>query len=197
MQAKLLRVIQEKEFERLGSSAVIKIDARFIAASNRDIQSLISRKEFREDLFYRLDVFPINLPPLRKRKKDIPLLLDHFLRQNSKKGHGSQKSFSNAAVERLMMYGWPGNVRELQNIVERFYTISNHKVIDLKDIYTFFSNRGDERKEMNLKMYVSACEREHIQEVLDSVNGNRRLAAEILGIHRNTLLGKIKELGLT
>ena len=195
MQAKLLRVIQEKEFERLGSVKVIRIDSRFIAAANRDITELIREGKFREDLFYRLNVFPIRMPPLRERKKDIPLLLDYFLEQHARKTGRSLKRFSKDAIDRLMKYSWPGNVRELQNIVERFFTISKKAVIHLKDMSTFHS-KGDETKDMTLKEAINSFEKRYIREILDSVNGNRKEAAEMLGIHRNTLLGKINELGL-
>ncbi|MBW1863282.1 MAG: sigma-54-dependent Fis family transcriptional regulator, partial [Deltaproteobacteria bacterium] len=134
MQAKLLRVIQEKEFERLGSTKVIKIDVRFVAASNRDLKELISRGEFREDLFYRLNVFPIKLPPLREKRSDIPLLLNHFLDLHAKRTGKPSKRKSEKAVGVLKEYDWPGNVRELQNLVERFFTITKDSVIRHTDI---------------------------------------------------------------
>ncbi|NQU74553.1 MAG: sigma-54-dependent Fis family transcriptional regulator, partial [Candidatus Omnitrophica bacterium] len=134
MQSKLLRVIQEKEFERLGSNKVIKIDVRFVAASNKDLKKLISEEKFREDLFYRLNVFPITLPPLRKKKSDIPLLLDHLLTSFSKKAGKPPKKFSQNAIDTLMRYDWPGNVRELENLVERLSTVSKKPVIYPQDI---------------------------------------------------------------
>ena len=195
MQAKLLRVVQEKEFERLGSLKVIKIDSRFIAAANRDIMELIKEGKFREDLFYRLNVFPVKMPPLRKRGKDIPLLLNYFLEQNEKNTGRPLKRFSKDAVNILMKYSWPGNVRELQNIVERSLTISRNTVIHLKDLSAFHS-KGNEIKDMSLKEAINSFEKRYIRDILDSVNGNRKEAAEMLGIHRNTLLGKINGLGL-
>ncbi len=192
MQAKLLRIVQEKEFERLGSTKVIKADVRFVAASNKDLEKLISRGEFREDLFYRLNVFPIKLPPLRERRGDIPLLLNHFLELYAKNIGKSPKKFSNEAVKVLTEYDWPGNVREIQNIVERFTTITKGSVIDLKDIATLDMGKR-EKKDMTLKEAVSAFEKKFIFEILESVDGNRKKAAERLGIHRNTLITKMEK----
>jgi DNA-binding NtrC family response regulator len=190
MQAKLLRIIQEKEFERLGSTKVIKADVRFVAASNKDLEKLISRGEFREDLYYRLNVLPIKLPPLRERRGDIPLLLNHFLELYAKNMGKSPKNISNEAVKVLTEYDWPGNVREVQNIVERFTTITKGSIIDLKDIATLDMGKR-EKKDMTLKEAVSAFEKKLIFEILESVEGNRKKAAERLGIHRNTLIAKM------
>ena len=196
MQAKLLRVIQEREFERLGSIKVIKIDVRFVAASNKELKELIEQGDFRVDIFYRLNVFPIKLPPLRERRNDIPLLLNHFLEIHAKKSGKPKKKFSKKALEVLTKYyGWPGNVRELQNLVERLFTISKDTVIHLKDLSSFNVGKK-EIKNMTLKEAVNTFEKQYISEVLEIVDGNRTRAAEILGIHRNTLLGKITELNL-
>jgi DNA-binding NtrC family response regulator len=190
MQAKLLRVIQEKEFERLGSTKVIKLDVRFLAASNKDLTQLIQAGAFREDLYYRLNVLPIHLPPLRQRKKDVPLLIDHFLRVNAERTGKPPKSFSKEAVKALMEYDWPGNVRELQNLVERCFTISRDSVIHLKDV-SILSVTKPKIDGLSLKDAVDAFEQEYINEVLESVDGNRTQAASILGVHRNTLLSKL------
>jgi len=195
MQAKLLRIIQEKEFERLGSTKVVKVDVRFVASSNKDLRELILQEEFREDLYYRLAVFPIELPPLRKRKGDVPLLLNHFLELNSTNTGKPPKMFSKEAIDILTEYDWPGNVRELQNLVERLFAITKNSVIHLKDISTFDIDKR-EIKDMTLKQAVSTFEKNYISEVLKSVDGNRKKAAEQLGIHRNTLLSKTLELGL-
>ena len=195
MQGKLLRVIQEKEFERLGSTKTIKIDVRFIAASNKDLEELISKGEFREDLFYRLNVFPIMLPPLRKRRDDIPLLLDHYLEFHSKGGSIPPKRFSQVAINILMKYDWPGNVRELENLVERLSTLCKEPVIQLKDI-PMFTMTKTEIKDMSLKKAVKTFQKQYVGAVLESVNWNRTRAAEILGVHRNTLAAKLNELGL-
>jgi DNA-binding NtrC family response regulator len=195
MQAKLLRVIQEKEFERLGSTKVIKIDVRFIAASNKDVTAMVSTGQFREDLFYRLNVFPIRVPPLRERRTDVPLLLNHFLEMHARQGGKVPKTFSERASKALMEYEWPGNVRELQNLVERLATITKGPVIHLKDISTPRIGKKEIR-DMTLKEAVNAFERQYIGEVLEHVGGNRKKAAEALGIHRNTLLAKINDLNL-
>ncbi len=195
MQGKLLRVIQEKEFERLGSTKVIKIDVRFIAASNKDLEELISKGEFREDLFYRLNVLPVNLPPLRERRDDIPLLLDHFLKIYSRDKNLQAKSLSQGAIKILMKYDWPGNIRELENLVERLSTLCKEPIIHLKDI-PMFTMTKTEIKDMPLKEAVKTFEKQYVGAVLESVNWRRSKAAEILGIHRNTLLAKINELDL-
>ncbi|HGY12476.1 MAG: hypothetical protein DRH24_00570 [Deltaproteobacteria bacterium] len=195
MQAKLLRIIQEKEFERLGSTKVVKVDVRFVASSNKNLKDLILQEAFREDLYYRLAVFPIELPSLRERKGDIPLLLNHFLELNARNAGKPPKRFSKEAVQILMEYDWPGNVRELQNLVERLFTITEGPTIYLKDISTFNIDKIG-IKDMTLKQAVSAFEKNYISEILENVNDNRKKAAERLGIHRNTLLSKIVEFGL-
>ncbi len=195
MQGKLLRVIQEKEFERLGSTKVIEIDVKFIAASNKDLEELISKGEFRQDLFYRLNVFPVKLPPLRERRDDIPLLLDHFLKMHSRDRNLQAKSFSQDAIKILMKYDWPGNIRELENLVERLSTLCKKPIIHLKDI-PMFTMTKTEIKDMPLKKAVKTFEKQYVGAVLESVNWSRTKASEILGIHRNTLLAKINELGM-
>jgi len=195
MQGKLLRVIQEKEFERLGSTKVIKIDVRFIAASNKDLQERVSKGEFREDLFYRLNVLPMKLPPLRERRDDVPLLLNHFLELHSKGGSIPAKRFSQEAINVLMKYDWPGNVRELENLVERLCTLCKEPVIQFKDIPMFTMTRT-EIKDVPLREAVKSFEKQYVGAVLESVNWNRTRAAEILGVHRNTLAAKLHELGL-
>lgn len=193
MQGKLLRIIQGKEFERLGNPKLIKVDIRFVAASNKDLPTLTSRGEFREDLFYRLNVFPVNLPPLRERKGDITLLLNHFLTLYSRKTGREIQEFSEKALGSLIAYDWPGNVRELENLVERFATITRKKVIDIDEISSpdIVSSTV---KLMNLKDAVASFERKYVGNVIESVGGSRKRAAEILGVHRNTLLAKMKDL---
>ncbi|MBN2418716.1 MAG: sigma-54-dependent Fis family transcriptional regulator [Deltaproteobacteria bacterium] len=193
MQAKLLRVIQEKEFERLGSTKLIKIDVRFIAASNKNLKRLAETGQFREDLFYRLNVFPIELPPLRERRRDIPLLLNHFLYLYSKHNGKPLKKFSQSAEKVLTdHYDWPGNVRELQNLVERLATITKGNVIFPKSISNF-SIAKNEVRDMPLKEAVDIFEKEFINDALKKVRGCRKEAARILGIHRNTLQKKLTE----
>ncbi len=192
MQGKLLRVIQEKEFERLGNPKIINVDARFVAASNKNLATLLAQGHFREDLFYRLNVFPVTLPPLRDRKGDIPLLLNHFLRLHSRKTGKEIQVFSEEALNALMAYDWPGNVRELENLVERFATITRNRVIDFHDNASPGLVFGT-LKPMNLKDAVNEFERKYVSDIIESVGGSRKQAAKILGIHRNTLLGKIKD----
>ena len=194
MQAKLLRVIQEKEFEKLGSTKLIKIDARFIASSNKDIKGLIEKGEFREDLFYRLNVFPIQLPPLRERRGDIPLLLDHFLELYAKNSGKAPKKIAESSLHFLVeAYDWPGNVRELQNLIERLTTITKGDTIYLKNINGFGEDKEDRKEisEMALKDASELFKKQLIHEVLERVGGNRTEAAKILGIHRNTIHKRI------
>lgn len=193
MQAKLLRVIQEKEFERLGSTKLIKIDVRFIAASNKNLKHLAEIGQFREDLFYRLNVFPIELPPLRERRGDIPLLLEHFMALYSKQNGKPLKIFSQSAAMILTdHYEWPGNVRELQNLVERLATITKGNVIFPKSVSNFSIDKK-EVKDMPLREAVDIFEKEFINDVLKRVSGSRKEAARILGIHRNTLQKKLTD----
>ena len=195
MQAKLLRVIQEKEFERVGSTKSIKVDVRFVASSNKSLKQLIDKGVFREDLYYRLNVFPIKLPPLRERKSDIPLLLNHFLERYSLKTGAPVKKFAKRAVDALMKYHWPGNVRELENLVERLCTVTRKKIIYIQDIYS--PNLGLKKyKGQKLKDAVSSFERKYILDILENVEWSRKRAAERLGIHRNTLLEKMNELDI-
>ena len=195
MQAKLLRMLQEKEFERVGSSKIIKTDARFVAASNKDLKALIEKGQFREDLYYRLNVFPVHLPPLRHRKSDIPLLVDHFLQILAKKTGKPRKHFSEGAMRVLTGYDWPGNVRELQNFVERIVTISKQPVIRAKD-FSLSSGESQKIENLPLKKAVNLFEKDYIESVLHEVEWNRKNAAAKLGIHRNTLLSKMNELGI-
>jgi len=193
MQARLLRVLQEKEYEKVGSDRVVNVDIKFIAASNKDLRHLVAKGKFREDLFYRLNVFPIELPPLRERKEDIPELLDHFLKQNGKSNGLPSKSFTEKAVQALMDYDWPGNVRELENFVERLFIVSQGAVIRQEDVLPL-QRRNTRRETQTLKKAVADFERQHIKAVLSSVDGRRGEAAKILGIHRNTLTAKINDL---
>lgn len=193
MQAKLLRFLQEKEFERVGSSRVIRVDVRFIAASNRNLGDLIQRGEFREDLFFRLNVFPINLPPLRERRGDISGLLDHFLHQHAVQTGRPAKRFTPEAADMLTAYEWPGNVRELKNLVQRMVVLAEKNVIDVPDILRFNELPQPEKSDLPLREAVSRFERRYIRQVLVRVDGNRKKAAEKLGIHRNTLSSKISD----
>jgi DNA-binding NtrC family response regulator len=195
MQAKMLRVLQEKELERLGSTKLIPVDVRFVAASNKPLKQLIDENKFREDFFYRLNVFPVHLPPLRERKGDIPILLDYFSEIQARNTGYPPKSFSSEAVGTLTKYDWPGNVRELQNLVERLSVIVKEPVIENHHL-TGFQSSGNDNGSTGLKEAVNSFERRYIREVLDQTGGNRKAASKILGVHRNTLLAKIQQLGV-
>jgi len=199
MQAKLLRVLQEREIERVGGERTIKVDVRIISATNADLRELVKAKAFREDLFYRLNVVPIYMPPLRARKGDIPLLVDHFLAKYNRQFNRQVRGFSPAALEVLQAYDWPGNVRELQNVVERLVVISKHAVIQLRDLpldlrsaQAPLAERLSE-EERDLREALQQFERDYIRRVLEKTHWNQTAAARILGIHRNTMQAKIEQ----
>jgi DNA-binding NtrC family response regulator len=196
MQAKLLRVIQEKEFEKIGSRKLVKLDVRFIAASNKNLLQLIGKGTFREDLYYRLNVLPIELPPLRMRANDIKLLINYFLDSFARKTGKPIKTISLDAVKVLTHYDWPGNVRELKNLVERLTTIIKDPEIDLANVSMLTSSKNNLLRPLPLKEAVSAFEKNHIQQVLEKVKFDKAKAAKLLNIHRNTLVNKLNEYGL-
>ena len=176
-------------------SKIKKTNIRVIAATNKDLKAMVEKEEFREDLFYRLNVFPIYIPPLRERKGDIPLLLNHFLELYSLKTGTPTKKFAKRAVDALMKYHWPGNVRELENLVERLCTVTRKKIIYIQDVYS--PNLGLKKyRGQKLKDAVGNFERKYVLDVLESVDWSRKKAAERLGIHRNTLLDKMNELDI-
>jgi two-component system, NtrC family, response regulator HydG len=200
MQAKLLRVLQEKEFTRVGGEEVIKVDVRVIAATNKDLMKEIETKRFREDLFYRLNVVALNVPPLRDRKEDIPLLAQHFLKSFSEKNQKTIKGFTPQAMDRLIRYNWPGNVRELMNAVERGVVLTRTDYIDETDI-PFVSERQGESLESGIKnitanIPLEEVERAAIMNTLESTDGNKSEAARRLGITRRTLHKKLKKYGV-
>jgi DNA-binding NtrC family response regulator len=175
---------------------LIKADIRIIASSNQDLLQLVSQNEFRQDLYYRLNVLPIALPPLRERKDDIPLLLGHFLRLYAKQRGKTTKQLTPAALNHLSAYDWPGNVRELENLVERICTINPERIIRLGNLppLTTFASKEEQYP---LREAMQNFERQYIQSVLEAAKGNKTEAARRLGIHRNTLLSKTKELGIS
>ncbi|HVO37404.1 MAG TPA: nif-specific transcriptional activator NifA [Spirochaetia bacterium] len=184
MQIKLLRVLQEREFERVGGTTTIKVDVRVIAATNRDLEKLIEKEEFRQDLYYRLNVFPIHIPPLRERKSDILLLADYFAERYSQQNHKNVRRISTPAIDMLMAYHWPGNVRELENCIERAVLISNDDVIHGQhlppSLQTAEASGTVPRGTLQATMEI--VEREMILEALKSSRGNMALAASSLGI---------------
>jgi len=186
IQAKLLRVLQDGTFERLGGTETLKVNVRIISASNRNLEDDIKTGRFREDLYYRLNVIPIHIPPLRERKEDIPLLIEHFIGRSSKKVR-----FSPEAINALMRYDFPGNVRELENIVERCITLSEGKTIESHELPQHILRGGQPQPLNKLSEVTAKAEREHIIKVLRATRNNRSRAAEILGISRKTLWEKI------
>ena len=191
LQAKLLRAIQEKEIERVGSSNTLKVDIRFISISNKEIEKEIKNGSFREDLFYRLNVFPIKIPPLRNRKDDIIPICEYFLDKFANENHKKRKSLSTEAKEKLLNYSWPGNVRELANIIERIYVLHNSDIITKNEILLDLQDKDidEELKEKKL----SDIEKNHILKTLLLMNNNKSKAAKSLGISIKTLRNKLNQ----
>ena len=190
-QVRFLRVLQDGEVYMVGSRRSLKVNVRIIAATNKDLEALVKKQAFREDLFYRLNVIPIKLPPLRERGNDILLLLRHF---TEKYAHETDKKcpvFSEKALRILGDYYWPGNVRELENIVHRLLVMTDGDTIDVPDLPSLM--RFSALKGMGLHRNLAEVESEHILNVLESVDGNKSKAAEILGIDRKTLRDKLKK----
>ncbi|OQX79790.1 MAG: hypothetical protein B6D56_06335 [Candidatus Omnitrophica bacterium 4484_70.1] len=202
LQVKLLRVLQEGEFERVGDTKTIKVDVRVIAATNQDLKKLIKEGLFREDLYYRLNVIPINVPPLRERKDDIPLLVEHFLKKSSQKLKEKMvRDVSPQVMELFFAYDWPGNIRELENVIERAVILCKGERVEVEDLPEFFmelrgKDRDDEKRNFSLKEVVKDSEKEIIEKVLKECGGNRKKAAQILGINRTTLYNKLKAYGI-
>lgn len=197
LQCKLLRVIQDGEFERLGSPRTIKVDVRIIAASNRNLEEEIRAGRFREDLFYRLNVFPITIPPLRHRKEDIPLLVNHFVAKFNKKIGKKIATVPKETLNALQEYHWPGNVRELESVVERAVITSQGTVLQVLDRFDAFRKSG-ELSEQDVKA-LAELERDHIFQVLlktgwriEGHNG----AALLLGVNPSTLRARMRKYGI-
>ena len=205
-QAKLLRVIQEREFTPLGSTDLLKVDVRIIAATNVDLRRLVAEGRFREDLYYRLNVISLPLPPLRERKEDIPSLVDHFLKKYCEENQKPLRRFSPEAMRHLMDYDWPGNVRELENVVERAVVLSRDPVVDpplLPDSLLQRAGSGSgllsvllERPGASLFEILDECERRVIVDMLEKTNWNQTEAAERFQIPLSTLNQKIKRLNI-
>jgi len=191
MQAKILRVIQERTFTRLGSTKPIQVDVRILAATNKNLEEMINEGTFREDLYYRLNVVFIEVPPLRERKEDIPLLAQHFLKKYTSI-HGKRiKGISHEVMDELCDYNWPGNVRELENIIERAVILSDKEVIFSEDLPLRFRSATPQRK-LSLSS-IEEMEKKLILDALKATGGNQSKAAKILGIHRNTLRRKLEK----
>lgn len=224
LQAKILRVLQEREITRTGGSQNIPVDVRIVAATNQDLQQLVQQRLFREDLYYRLNVVPINLLPLRERREDITLLVEHFLQKTCAELDTQLKKVEDSALERLVAYSWPGNVRELENVIKRAVILSSDPLLTIDDFPVLFAgsggNRGDAGDDLSLEalvdrklrisfanveklesgdvytMVIEQVERPLIAFLLEKTRWNQVRAASILGINRNTLRKKITDLGI-
>jgi DNA-binding NtrC family response regulator len=194
LQAKLLRVLQNKEVIKVGASQVIKVDARIVAATNKNLQDLVKKKLFREDLYYRIDVIDIPVPPLRERSQDVPLLIQHITNQLCEEMGGEPLTFSERAMDTMRAYSWPGNVRELENLVQKLTIAVDRNEVDIVDLPETMRFSIDYKA--GLQRSLAAVEHEHIQNVLASVGGNKTQAAKILEIDRKTLREKLKRIAV-
>jgi two-component system response regulator HydG len=200
IQVKLLRMLQEREIYPVGSSSSIPVDVRVIAATNRDLEQEVARGHFRTDLYYRLNVIPLNLPSLRERLDDIPLLIDHFLRQGTPEYKGNLTSFvEESALRALQAYDWPGNVRELENVIERASIIRDGDCLTLRDLPDAIRQPSGEPAPSNMvggMVSLEELERVHILKVLEMVGGHKKRAADILQINPSTLYRKLLRYGV-
>jgi DNA-binding NtrC family response regulator len=208
LQMKLLRVLQEHEIERVGSGTKIKLNVRVISATNADLEEEVKKGNFREDLYYRLNVIPIHLPPIRDRREDIPLLARHFLQKSCKEMNRPLMMISPGAMKCLLNYDWPGNVREMENVIERTVALTEHEVIDAGDLPPNIANLEDSTETaglvyprvtvdgVNLPATIETIERSMILEAMDLAGGVKARAAALLSINRTTLVEKIKRLNL-
>ncbi len=187
MQVKLLRVLQEKTFERVGGVNPINVDVRIIAATNRNLKEMVQEGTFREDLYYRLNVVPIKLPPLRERREDIPLLCDFLIKKHAEKLHKKVKGITPQALRMLKRYHWPGNVRELDNVIERAVILTKDEMIKAEDIWIF-----DAPREVRLKT-LREMEEEYIRKVLEYVEFDKEKAALVLDISQEELEQKLRK----
>jgi len=194
LQAKLLRVLQEREIKPVGSTDVLRVDVRIIAATKEDLRSAVDQGTFRNDLFYRLSVIPLVIPPLRQRREDIPLLVDHFLDKISRANKIERKELDPAVLNKLISYDWPGNVRELENVIERLVLISSTNTIGLDMLPPEISDASaDSAADSLLSSQVAGAERESIVRALERAGGNRTKAAKLLGISRASLYNKMRQ----
>ncbi|MEE2966073.1 MAG: sigma-54 dependent transcriptional regulator [Acidobacteriota bacterium] len=205
LQAKLLRVLQERELERIGDTRIIKIDVRVIAATNADLPQLVQDGLFREDLYYRLNVIPIGLPPLRERREDIPLLVRHFVNRLSQQQTPAREvTVTQEAMRRMMAYGWPGNIRQLENAVERALALGGERTqIDVEDLPPELKNSAALEQPVavtlpdggvELPAFLANIERGLISQALNETDGNKQRAAQLLGLKRTTLVEKVRRL---
>src|SRR5436309_5481139 len=199
IQVKLLRILQEREFERLGSNTTRHIDVRLVAATNQDLRAALEQGTFREDLYYRLNVVPINIPPLRERKQDIPFLANHFVHKLAPDTGSRVESITDAAMEKLMGYHWPGNVRELENVIERSLVMASGTQLDAADIKLENAPRPRPQSEGHFLpegLTLDQYEQDIIREALKRADGNKSQAARMLGLTRNALRYRLTQMGL-
>ncbi len=199
VQVKLLRVLQEREFERLGGTKTLKVDVRLVAATNRDLRAALEEGAFREDLYYRLNVVPISIPPLREHKEDIPYLAEHFLARFVAESGKPIRGITPAAMRKLMEFHWPGNVRELENIIERAVALARGDTIDAADIHLDLSPPPAAAGSVPFLpegMTLEQYEDELIREALRRARGNKSQAARLLGLSRNALRYRLSKIGL-
>ncbi|OGP29953.1 MAG: hypothetical protein A2073_01980 [Deltaproteobacteria bacterium GWC2_42_11] len=195
LQVKLLRVIQEKEFRPVGSTEVKRADVRIITATNRNLAEEVRKGRFREDLFYRISVIALRVPPLRDRREDIPLLVHHFIKRYNQRYHRDIEGVTQDGMDALMRYNWPGNIREIENLIERMVIMEKGRIISPKNLGLDFMVDGRKGMEDGVKS-IKDMEKEHIEKVLKVTGWNRTRTAEILGIGRRTLYEKINTYGI-
>lgn len=200
IQVKLLRILQEREFERLGSNKTRHIDVRVLAATNADLREALEQGTFREDLYYRLNVLPMNIPALRERKEDIPYLARHFVKKLSKDLGSRVESISEPAIEKLMAYHWPGNVRELENVIERSMVLASGTILEAGDIRLDLNPKPRNAATANSflpdGMTLDQYEQSIIREALHRANNNKSQAARLLGLTRNALRYRLSQMGI-
>jgi len=216
LQVKLLRVLQTKQFEPVGSSRTMDVDVRIIAATNRDLEDAVQKREFREDLYYRLNVIPVKIPSLRERKSDIPILVNHFVKQFNDITESSVEAPMGKEMDALLAYEWPGNVRELENLMERLIIMKGSGPVALEDlphrvIQSYIEGRPQgtgavsewefprmvlPNSGMDLKAVVSAFENHLVDQALARTNGNKNRASELLSMNRTTLVEKLRKRGM-
>ncbi len=201
VQTKVLRVLQDGNFERVGGKETLSVDVRVVAATNKNLEDLVSEGKFRDDLFYRLNVLPINIPPLRERKEDILILIDHFITRYCTKNNRKPVEITDTALQKLQAYLWPGNIRELQNMVERLVIMTSGTSITEKELphYFFESQKvvsAGDLESLTLKAFRENTDREYIKSTLQQCQGNVSEAARLLGIERTNLHKKMKALGI-
>lgn len=197
LQAKLLRVLEDKEVRPLGANQSVRVDARVVSATNRPLEALVGASKFRQDLFYRLNVIRIELPPLRRRSEDIPLLVDHFIRKFARTAKRSVEGIQADALAALKNHQWPGNIRELEHTIERAVLLGKESMIGLADLPESFGAGSDGAvlidQALTRQLTLHDLERDYIGRVLQASRGNKTEAARILGVDRTTLYRKLEE----